>query len=123
MGSTLLTNPNYYLYLANVFVFTATNLQATSSSSSLYNGRINYSVITRSDGESSILVNNRTFSQYKNMIQQKYRVNWFPSADGQIEILIKGNTKYTARHFSSSGFKTIEYFRNNERIGKFRFNE
>lgn len=123
MWADALTNPQYYLYLAHVFVGVATNLNAVESTSTTFEGKIKFTSQTTGSSEVSIDINNRSAIQYKQMISQKNpSSSWGLSTDGKVDILISGNIKYTGRFENNSGYYyTIEYFRNGVRMGKFRF--
>lgn len=124
MWGDALKDPNYYVYLAHVFVGTATNLNAVNSTSRTYtNNKISFSNITKPNSRPNYVINNRSFNQYKDLIQQKYNVPWQSTSSPNVEILTKGNIKYSARTFASDwqhGY-TIEYYRNGVLIGKLRF--
>ena len=123
MWAESLTNPQYYIYLAHIFVGVATNLNAVESTSTTFEGKIKFTSTTNSSSEVSIEINNRSASQYKQMISSKYpNSSWSISSDGKIDILTSGNVKFTGRFENTSGYYyVIEYFRNGIRIGKFRF--
>ncbi|WP_299398389.1 hypothetical protein [uncultured Gelidibacter sp.] len=124
MWADALTNPNYYIYLAHIFVATATNLNAANSSSTTYaSDKINYSNITNPNSVPNYAINNRSFNQYKDLIQQKYNIPWQNTSSPNVKFLINGNIKYNARTVASDwsyGY-TIDYYRNGILIGKLRF--
>lgn len=124
MWADALTNPNYYIYLAHIFVATATNLNAANSSSTTYaSDKINYSNITNPNSVPNYAINNRSFNQYKDLIQQKYNIPWQNTSSPNVKVLINGNIKYNARTVASDwsyGY-TIDYYRNGILIGKMRF--
>jgi len=128
MWADALTDPNYYVYLAHIFVGTATNLNAVNSASTTFNGKIKFKSVTDSGATyPNIEITNRTYSQYKSLINQKYGLNWNTisnTANGPIQIIEIGSTKYVARPLASNQNYnlTIEYWRNGVKIGVFRFN-
>ncbi len=124
MWADALTNPQYYIYLAHIFVGCATNLAAVESTSPVFDGKIRFTSSTQGSSVQNITINNRSASQYKQLISQKFpNSSWNLSTDGQVENFISGNIKYTGRFENNSGFYyTIDYSRNGQVIGKFRFN-
>lgn len=119
-----LSNPMYYVYLGHVFVGVATNLNAVESTSTTFEGKIKFtSTTSSSSSDISIDINNRSYTQYRQMIQDKYpNLSWTPNASGEVDLFIPGNIKYVGRFQNSSGYAyVIEYWRNGQLIGKFRF--
>lgn len=119
-----LTNPMYYVYLGHIFVGCATNLQAVNSTETTFEGKIKFTNNTNPSSDVSIDINNRSYTQYRQLIQDKYpNTSWTPNASGEVDLLIPGNIKYVERFQNSSGYiYVIDYYRNGELIGKFRFN-
>lgn len=124
MWADALTNPQYYLYLAHVFVGVATNLNAVESTSTTFEGKIKFtSQTSSSNSKISIDINNRSYTQYRQMIQDKFpNSSWTPNAFGEVELFLSGNIKYVGRFQNSSGYAyVIEYWKNGLLVGKFRF--
>ncbi len=124
MWADALSDPMYYVYLGHVFVGCATNLQAVNSVETTFEGKIKFTSITTGSSDINIRINNRSFMQYRQLIQNKFpNGSWVLTADGQVENFIVGNTKYSGRYTNSGGFAyVIDYYKNGQLIGKFKFN-
>lgn len=124
MWGDALTDPQYYVYLAHVFVGVATNLNAVNSTSTTYAERISFTSQTGASSEVSIVINNRSALQFKQLIQTKFpNGHWIQHPSGRVEIFEYGNVRYVGRTINKSNYKyTIDYYRNGVRNGKFRFN-
>lgn len=123
MWADALTNPQYYLYLAHVFVGVATNLNAVESTTTSFEGKIKFTSNTNPSSVVSVDINNRSFIQYRQLIQNKFpNSSWIPNASGEVELFLSGNIKYVGRFQNNSGYAyVIDYYRNGILIGKFRF--
>ncbi|RZK16668.1 MAG: hypothetical protein EOO86_14365 [Pedobacter sp.] len=120
------SNPTYYLYLAHVFTATAVNLKSVSVSDPV---KITVSPVsdplkwTSTTIKRTVTINieNRTIAQYREMISQKYNASWQNIGDGKFRLEV-GQNRYVSYPISTSTLEpTIQYFRNNISIGKFRF--
>ena len=123
MWADALTNPQYYLYLGHVFVGVATNLNAVESTTTSFEGKIKFTSNTNPSRVVSVDINNRSFIQYRQLIQNKFpNSSWIPNASGEVELFLSGNIKYVGRFQNNSGYAyVIDYYRNGMLIGKFRF--
>ena len=123
MWADALTNPQYYLYLGHVFVGVATNLNAVESTTTSFEGKIKFTSYTNPSRVVSVDINNRSFIQYRQLIQNKFpNSSWIPNASGEVELFLSGNIKYVGRFQNNSGYAyVIDYYRNGMLIGKFRF--
>lgn len=123
MWADALTNPQYYLYLAHVFVGVATNLNAVESTTTSFEGKIKFTSNTNPSSVVSVDINNRSFIQYRQLIQNKFpNSSWISNASGEVELFLSGNIKYVGRFQNNSGYAyVIDYYRNGILIGKFRF--
>jgi len=112
------SNPMYYLYLAHVFTATATNLKTVPNT----NQPIKFTSSTiRNTKQVSITIENMSIAEYRNAIGQKYNTTWQPLGDGKFRLEV-GQNRYMSYPFATSTREpTIEYFRNGNSIGKFRF--
>jgi len=118
MWGEALTDPNYYIYVANVLVMSSANVKPNN---------ITYRNVTTGVSIPNFEITSHTFSQYKNLIQQKLGGTWQTVATsplGPIQVLEVGNIKYNARPIAHNPNYnlTIDYFRNGRKIGEFRFN-
>lgn len=125
MWADALTDPQYYVYLAHIFVGCATNLNAVNSTSTTFEGKIKFTSSTQGSSVQNITINNRSATQYKQLISNKFpNSTWQTHPSTSVDaILISGNIKYVGRFENNSGFYyVIDYYRNGVMIGKFRFN-
>lgn len=125
MWADALTDPQYYVYLAHIFVGCATNLNAVQSTSTSFEGKIKFTSSTQGSSIQNITINNRSATQYKQLISNKFpNATWETHPSPNVDqILISGNIKYVGRFENNSGFYyVIDYYRNGILIGKFRFN-
>lgn len=115
MWGDALKSPEYYAYVANIFVATAINLP---------DARISYtSVSVPNTNVPNIRINNVSWAEYKTLISNKYTIPWKATSNAEVQILEIGNIKYGARLRASEwpdGF-TIDYYKNGVLYTKFRF--
>ncbi|TDE10014.1 hypothetical protein [Dyadobacter psychrotolerans] len=118
MWDEALRSPSYYVYAANILVMTSTNLKPNN---------ITFTHVTKGISSPNYLITSHSYSQYKNLIQQKHGGSWQTVAttpQGPIQILEVGGIKYNARPVASNPYYklTIDYFRGGKKLGEFRFN-
>lgn len=86
MWADALTNPQYYIYLAHIFVASATNLNAVNSNSTTFEGKIKFTSSTTGSSIQNITINNRSAVQYKQLISNKFpNANWVTHSSPNVD--------------------------------------
>ncbi len=112
MWGDSLKSPEYYVYVANIFVATATNLQTVS-----------YKNITKKNARNpNYRIDSHSWQEYKNAISSK-NGPWQPTSNPNVQIIENNGYKWSARPNADDWYYgyTIDFSKNNNLIGKFRF--
>ena len=112
MWGDALKSPEYYVYVANIFVATSTNLQTVRYTN----------ITTKNSRNPNYRIDSQNWQEYKNAISAK-NGPWQPTSNPDVFIIEKNGYKWSARAKATDWYYgySIDLSKNNKLIGKFRF--